>query len=391
MNTRVKLITGFICCCILPVIAAAWIMLNRVEAHYFESLQSGQRLVSATLALIAETSQDSAEETALALKEAAEKLNRSPHSGGMLYLLGNDGTLLTDSASGIEDIRPIIDGMVSSGQQSLYHSIGFIGREALKEGGFQVIQVVPVVAVSKELARIRWQVGLLLSITLLAIGGGAALVYGYFTTHSAKARAFIHRLDQPGLPLPTMAPGGECEDICTALLNQAELLRQCETRLNEVNITDPLTGVYNRQTILSKLEEEIAKTNRYNTPLTAIALTVDRYQSIFERFGYETADEVLCRLTALLQASLRSHDVIGRLEANLFLIILPLTQVENGKLICDRIRDAVEVSYWGNPELQLTISGAAVIPEDVESVLQGFEELIQLAKGQGGNRIVMKN
>ncbi len=390
MNTRIKLIITLVCFCILPVVVAAWLMLNRVESEYIYNLQAEQQLYLDTVAGFIDTQLDGFENNHENVKSVLDAISKSTMQKGSRFYLTDDGVFVYGMENNADDVKPVFDGMARNGQQRVKHASGLIIRKTLSDNKLQLLNVIPSTGIAQEFNRIRWQAALLLTIAVVAICCGATLVYGYFTTQSAKAKAFVYRLGQQGLPLPGSAPDGECEDICAAMLNQAELLRKCEHRLNEVNITDPLTGVYNRQTILAKLEDEMAKTNRYATPLSAIALTVDRYSSVFERFGYEIADDVLCRLTALLQASLRSHDLVGRLEANLFLIILPLTQVENGKVICDRIRSAAEESYWGSPDLQLTISGAAVEPRDVNDTLEMFDELIQLAKGQGGNRIVMK-
>lgn len=387
MNTRIKLLIGFVCFCIVPVTAAALVMFNRVEGAYFDKLKSEQRLALELVAGII----DEYDLTNTGNNEAINLKPFTQHplpSGSHFYLTDTNG----HPVFGFDpdaDILALFNGMAAGGQQSVQDQIGLVTSSDVTENGIRIFNHVPAAVIQQELKRIRWQAVLLLTIAVIGMCGGASMVYGYFIIQAAKIRNYIGRLAHPNLPLPAAVPDGEFEDIGKALMLQAEALQQCESQLNDVNITDPLTGVYNRQVILSKLEEEIAKTKRYTTPLTAIAITIDRFSLITERFGYELADEVVCRLTALLQASLRSHDLVGRLEANSFLVILPLTQVENGKVICDRIRGAAEVSYWGNPDLQLTISGAAVSPDNVDVSLRNLEELVQLARGQGGNRILM--
>lgn len=81
---------------------------------------------------------------------------------------------------------------------------------------------------------------------------------------------------------------------------------------------DPLTRVYNRTTFRSEVEEYMAaETDREGI---LILLDVDNFKGINDRFGHLEGDKVLKRVTALLQATFRSDDVIGRLGGDEFIV-----------------------------------------------------------------------
>jgi two-component system cell cycle response regulator len=108
-------------------------------------------------------------------------------------------------------------------------------------------------------------------------------------------------------------------------------------------LTDPLTGLFNRRHTSSVLEAEVARANRYATPLTLLMCDIDHFKSINDRFGHNVGDEVIRQVAGLLPERIRRIDVAGRWGGEEFIMVLPSTGAEGAYVVAERIRSAVEV------------------------------------------------
>jgi diguanylate cyclase (GGDEF)-like protein len=78
--------------------------------------------------------------------------------------------------------------------------------------------------------------------------------------------------------------------------------------LETENITDPLTKVYNRRYLDRRLEEEVARAERYALKLSVLMLDIDHFKRINDTYGHQGGDVTLSTLGNLLKASLRDVD-----------------------------------------------------------------------------------
>jgi diguanylate cyclase (GGDEF)-like protein len=108
-------------------------------------------------------------------------------------------------------------------------------------------------------------------------------------------------------------------------------------------LTDPLTGLFNRRHTSSVLEQEVARANRYGTPLTLVMCDIDHFKSVNDRFGHNVGDEVIRQVAGLLPERIRRIDLAGRWGGEEFILILPSTATEGAYVVAERIRSAVEV------------------------------------------------
>src|SRR2546421_901998 len=89
-------------------------------------------------------------------------------------------------------------------------------------------------------------------------------------------------------------------------------LGELTQRLHALSATDPLTGISNRRTFDERLAVEVARANRYGTPITLVMLDLDHFKELNDQFGHLTGDEVLRRGAALLDREKRLGDGGGR-------------------------------------------------------------------------------
>lgn len=117
------------------------------------------------------------------------------------------------------------------------------------------------------------------------------------------------------------------------LLLEAERLRD-DLALHATR--DPLTSLPNRRALLQGLESQVSRSRRYGNPLSVMVLTLDGLASL--KLEDESAMEHIIVTTAqLLKDQMRWVDMIGRLDENEFLLILPETTEEAGWVLRDKL------------------------------------------------------
>ena len=164
-----------------------------------------------------------------------------------------------------------------------------------------------------------------------------------------------------------------------------ELLRR-ESR------TDHLTGIPNRRCFFEALENSVAVADRYGQPLTVLALDLDLFKQINDRYGHGGGDRVLVRVAATLNRELRRADLVGRLGGEEFGVLLPMTPLAAAGAIAERIRATIEALDIDGmyPGLRVTCSiGVAehCAGEDGDALLLAADQALYRAKAQGRNRV----
>jgi len=108
-------------------------------------------------------------------------------------------------------------------------------------------------------------------------------------------------------------------------------------------VTDPLTGLYNRRYTNNHLESLISTQNRNGgRGLAAMALDLDRFKTINDRFGHAAGDEVLCEFARRLRENVRGIDLVSRIGGEEFLVVMPDILPEDAQRVAERVRSAVE-------------------------------------------------
>jgi diguanylate cyclase (GGDEF)-like protein len=104
---------------------------------------------------------------------------------------------------------------------------------------------------------------------------------------------------------------------------------------------DGLTGLWNREALISLIFQETDRVQRMKTPLSLMLLDLDDFSRVNHDYGYETGDRVLIELANRSRRQLRSYDLIGRCGEDEFLLALPGCNLENATLLADRIRESI--------------------------------------------------
>jgi diguanylate cyclase (GGDEF)-like protein len=126
-----------------------------------------------------------------------------------------------------------------------------------------------------------------------------------------------------------------------AVLREHRRLRELEMLREAAAInaqTDRLTGVYNRETMLSMMFRETDRVQRMNSSLCMILFDIDDFGHWNARLGTDICDELLCQVVARTTRLLRSYDLLGRPGMDEFLIALPGCSSVNAVMLAERLR-----------------------------------------------------
>jgi len=169
-------------------------------------------------------------------------------------------------------------------------------------------------------------------------------------------------------------------------------LKILNKKLNELYLTDKLTGLYNRFKIdkeLSSQKDNIDRNDSYSCGL--ILIDIDYFKSINDTLGHLVGDCILKDISKLLKNNLRKTDIIGRWGGEEFLIILPFTSKDIAKKVAENLRVLIEennFSYKMNRKITISIGVTEFSKsKSVEDTLLLVDNLLYKAKENGRNRV----
>jgi two-component system, cell cycle response regulator len=104
---------------------------------------------------------------------------------------------------------------------------------------------------------------------------------------------------------------------------------------------DVLTGLWNRETLLSLIFQETDRVQRMKTDLCLMLMNLDGFSRVNHEYGYEAGDRLLTGLANRFRRQLRSYDLIGRSGDDEFLLALPGCRVECALALAERLRTTI--------------------------------------------------
>lgn len=181
-------------------------------------------------------------------------------------------------------------------------------------------------------------------------------------------------------------------------LNQMEKeVEQSQQTLDERkhNATlDPLTNLPKREAFQQRINEEVARSRRLNSPLSLVFCDIDSFKRINDAYGYLSGNRTLELIARVLRKNIRESDFIVRFGGEKFIILMPDTNAKQAFDVAEGLRKAVEKSPFSfrKERVFITISiGVAELQND-ESHNSAFERAklaVGSAKTDGSNKCVL--
>ena len=162
--------------------------------------------------------------------------------------------------------------------------------------------------------------------------------------------------------------------------------------IKSLSVCDGLTGLYNHLSIISKLEREVQRSERYGSPLSVIIFDIDNFKEINDTFGHLAGDAVLVEMAQMIRNGVRGIDSVGRYGGEEFLIVLPETDGKAAAVIADRLRQKVEETLFSHNGkiISVSISGGVASyrdGRDAGRLIGMADENLYKAKSEGKNMV----
>jgi len=144
--------------------------------------------------------------------------------------------------------------------------------------------------------------------------------------------------------------------------------------LEHMSMTDPLLNIPNRRKFDLSLDAAWRYCERDGQPLALAIIDVDDFKSYNDMYGHLEGDQCLRKVSRTLSRSIvRKSDSFMRVGGEEFAVIMPFTDINGAKIVCNRLRNAVEAI--GIPSVD-SKSGIVTISIGVASVLPGIDSSI---------------
>jgi diguanylate cyclase (GGDEF)-like protein len=196
-----------------------------------------------------------------------------------------------------------------------------------------------------------------------------------------------------------LAPPVFAAELALRLARSANFRRHVDglldevAELNELSLTDALTGVPNRRSFQDRLKDEFRRAQRYDDPLALVLLDLDHFKVINDTFGHPEGDVVLREVAGRLRLCVRETDFIARYGGEEFALLLPKTQLGGALTVAERVRSdlaALEVPL----QRQVTASlGISIFPNQAitsaDALVRVADDALYEAKRAGRNKVAL--
>ncbi len=169
-------------------------------------------------------------------------------------------------------------------------------------------------------------------------------------------------------------------------------IAELQRALREQAITDPLTGAFNRRHLQAELARLSQPGQGASHTHSLLAIDIDHFKRVNDRYGHAEGDEVLRRLVAAISARKRASDLLFRTGGEEFMLLLYRTTPAQARAIAEELRERLESQAWlpNGDTVTISIGVNTWRPgQGVDEWLQGADRALYDAKREGRNRVTM--
>ena len=165
------------------------------------------------------------------------------------------------------------------------------------------------------------------------------------------------------------------------------------SRARMLSMTDELTGLPNRRAFLQRIEDEVARVQRYGFPLSFALIDLDFFKQINDKYGHAGGDEVLDLYSKKILSIFRHHDLVARYGGEEFAVLLPNTDAEGSMRALNKVRNRADQMHWKSNGETIKVptfsAGVSVYKpgETASTFIERADKALYRAKSLGRNRV----
>jgi len=172
-----------------------------------------------------------------------------------------------------------------------------------------------------------------------------------------------------------------------------QALLDSNRQLEELSLTDSLTGMRNRRAFDERLADAFAHARRYDRPLSLVVLDIDYFKAINDRQGHALGDLVLKTVAERIAKCSRASDFVSRIGGEEFAVILPETPLFEAMQFAEKIRAHIAATLIAELHVTVSLGVANAMHSRVTSTHELFDaadQALYRAKANGRNRTEME-
>ncbi|MEN0058207.1 MAG: GGDEF domain-containing protein [Bdellovibrio sp.] len=193
------------------------------------------------------------------------------------------------------------------------------------------------------------------------------------------------------LPSGQKGPTADDMNLIEALKQQAEVAIE-NTELKYLSMTDEMTGLFNKRYMKMAMFSEMKKALDDAKAFSIMIADVDHFKKFNDTHGHLAGDFVLKSVAEVLRASCRLTDICCRYGGEEFVVILPLTPLEGGLLVAERVRQFLADRTFDYEGKTLNVTASFGVAqwsdgEEMEDLIAHADEALYTAKRNGRNKV----
>jgi diguanylate cyclase (GGDEF)-like protein len=208
---------------------------------------------------------------------------------------------------------------------------------------------------------------------------------------------------QPALTLPVslqdydlLLPPFTALNLYSRILHAVKLTNLL-FQLEQTSQKDTHTGLYNQLYFQDRLEDELAMSERYHSPLSVMVLGLDFYQTYLDTYGLHTMTQMIKTLALSIQPCIREEDVLAKIQDDELALLLPRCNDQGVMTTAQRIADTVSRQPYIDGKIHETLKvhiGLVTIPLafhehlDADTVIRYARHALHNARHHGKNKVI---
>lgn len=179
------------------------------------------------------------------------------------------------------------------------------------------------------------------------------------------------------------------------ILGLGDNLVKAKNTLERIAMFDTLTSTLNQKAFLRFASGELERARRGQTPLSLIALDIDDFKTIKDKYGQNVGNDVLSVIAKSILEKSRPYDGVGRYEDDMFLIILPGVIGQDAEKIAERIIKDIantNITLLDGRDIKVGVSAGIVstmritVATEIDELIRQATGAVAQAKREGGNQ-----
>lgn len=128
------------------------------------------------------------------------------------------------------------------------------------------------------------------------------------------------------------------EKLISQLDESREMIREHNRHLSDIVRTDELTGLYTHRYLMEYLEYLFHYVNDTGDKVALLMISIDRFKTVNERYGYQSGDEVLVAIAHIIRDNAQEDDIAVRYGGDEFVLVMPGQGRTQAQTAADGIR-----------------------------------------------------